>query len=120
MSAAWDRRGLAIGIVTGLTGLVVVLSVATADAQIYSWHTDDGTFYYVMEYLPGLNLGQLVQMCGPIPAGRAIHLVSQTCEALSEAHHQGVIHRDIKPGNIFAARRGGVFDVAKLLDFGLA
>ena len=43
MSAAWDRKGFAIGIVTGLTGLVVVVSVATADAQIYSWHTDDGT-----------------------------------------------------------------------------
>jgi serine/threonine-protein kinase len=43
----------------------------------------------------------------------------QTCDALSEAHSKGLVHRDIKPGNIFAANRGGVYDVAKLLDFGL-
>jgi serine/threonine-protein kinase len=100
-----------------------------ATAKLTHWNTveiydygraEDGTFYYVMEYLPGLNLGQLVDMYGPLPAGRAIHLLMQTCEALSEAHHQGLIHRDIKPANIFAAHRGGVYDVAKLLDFGLA
>ncbi len=81
--------------------------------------TSDGTFYYVMEYLPGLSLSALVDRYGPIPASRVIHLLSQTCDALAEAHGQGMIHRDIKPGNIFAALRGGVFDVAKLLDFGL-
>jgi serine/threonine-protein kinase len=81
--------------------------------------TDDGTFYYVMEYLPGLNLHQIVEMFGPMPPERAIHLLMQTCDALSEAHAKGLVHRDIKPGNIFAAHRGGVFDVAKLLDFGL-
>lgn len=81
--------------------------------------TDDGTFYYVMEYLPGLNLHQLVEMFGPLPSERAIHLLMQTCDALSEAHARGLVHRDIKPGNIFAAHRGGVYDVAKLLDFGL-
>ena len=81
--------------------------------------TDDGTFYYVMEYLPGLNLHQLVDMFGPMPAERAIHFLMQTCDALSEAHATGLVHRDIKPGNIFAAHRGGIYDVAKLLDFGL-
>ena len=69
--------------------------------------TDDGTFYYVMEYLPGLNLNQIVDMFGPMPAERAIHLLMQTCDALSEAHAKGLVHRDIKPGNIFAANRGG-------------
>lgn len=82
--------------------------------------TEDGTFYYVMEYLPGLSLAELVERHGPLPAGRVIHLLRQTCDALSEAHAVGLIHRDIKPGNIFAAQRGGVYDVAKLLDFGLA
>jgi serine/threonine-protein kinase len=89
--------------------------------EIYDYgSTADGMFYYVMEYLPGMNLDQLVEMHGPLPAGRVIHLLSQACEALDEAHHEGIIHRDIKPANIFAAHRGGVFDVAKLLDFGLA
>ena len=80
---------------------------------------DDGTFFYVMEYLPGMNLQELVETYGRMPPERAIHFLIQVCEALSEAHHQGLIHRDIKPANIFASERGGVFDVAKLLDFGL-
>jgi tRNA A-37 threonylcarbamoyl transferase component Bud32 len=88
--------------------------------EIYDYgRTDDGTFYYVMEYLPGMNLEDLVRMDGPLPAERVIYLLSQVCDALSEAHCKGMVHRDIKPANIFAARRGGVYDVAKLLDFGL-
>jgi serine/threonine-protein kinase len=55
-----------------------------------------------------------------MPPARVIHLLSQTCDALGEAHAQHLIHRDIKPANIFAARMGTVYDVAKLLDFGLA
>jgi serine/threonine-protein kinase len=82
--------------------------------------TDDGTFYYVMEYLPGHNLGELVADYGPLPAGRIVYLMRQVCEALAEAHEHGLVHRDIKPANIFCAYRGGLFDVAKLLDFGLA
>jgi serine/threonine-protein kinase len=81
---------------------------------------DDGTFYYVMEYLPGMNLSELVRRYGPMPAARVIHLVRQACDALQEAHDVGLVHRDIKPANIFAAVRGGLFDIAKLLDFGLA
>lgn len=82
-------------------------------------HADDGTFYYVMEYLPGKNLEHLVSCCGPLPPARAIHLLIQVCRALREAHNVGLLHRDIKPSNIIACERGGVFDVAKLLDFGL-
>jgi len=82
-------------------------------------HTTDGTFYYVMEYLPGLSLAELVAQHGAISPERTIHLLQQVCAALSEAHSMGLIHRDIKPGNIFVAQRGGVYDVAKLLDFGL-
>jgi serine/threonine-protein kinase len=80
---------------------------------------EDGTYYYVMEYLPGLNLAELVECHGPLPAGRAVYLLRQVCGALREAHASGLLHRDIKPSNIFAARRGGMDDVAKLLDFGL-
>jgi serine/threonine-protein kinase len=100
-----------------------------ATAKLSHWNTieifdygrsDDGTFYYVMEYLPGLSLSELVEKHGPLPPARAIHLLVQTCDALAEAHARGLIHRDLKPGNIFAAHRGGIHDVAKLLDFGLA
>ena len=82
-------------------------------------HAEDGTFYYVMEYLPGMNLQDLVEQHGPLPPGRAVHLVRQVCQALREAHGIGLIHRDIKPSNIFACERGKIYDVAKLLDFGL-
>jgi serine/threonine-protein kinase len=88
--------------------------------EIYDYgHADDGTFYYVMEYLPGQNLEHLVSCYGPLPPARAIHLLGQVCRALREAHNIGLLHRDIKPSNIIACERGGVFDVAKLLDFGL-
>ena len=82
-------------------------------------HAEDGTFYYVMEYLPGMNLEDLVEQHGPMPPERAVHLLRQVCQALREAHGIGLIHRDIKPSNIFACERGKVYDVAKLLDFGL-
>jgi len=90
----------------------------TVDIYDYG-RTEDGTYYYVMEYLPGLSLAELVEQFGPQPPGRAVYLLRQVCLALSEAHGAGLIHRDIKPSNIFASRRGGMDDVAKLLDFGL-
>jgi eukaryotic-like serine/threonine-protein kinase len=82
-------------------------------------HAQDGTFYYVMEYLPGLNLDTLVARYGPLPPERAIHFLRQVCRALREAHGVGLLHRDVKPSNVIACERGGVYDVAKLLDFGL-
>ncbi|MHB8900479.1 MAG: serine/threonine-protein kinase [Thermoguttaceae bacterium] len=88
--------------------------------EIYDYgRTDEGTFYYVMELLPGMSLEEIVREHGPLPAARVVHLLRQVCGALQEAHQVGLIHRDIKPANIFAAQRGGVCDVAKLLDFGL-
>src|SRR5262249_54929479 len=74
---------------------------------------------YVMEYLPGLSLAELVRRDGPLPPGRVIYLFRQVCAGLAEAHGLGLVHRDLKPGNIFVAVRGGEADVAKVLDFGL-
>ena len=88
--------------------------------EIYDYgHIEDGTFYYVMEYLPGISLQDLVTKYGPLPAGRAIYLFRQVCAGLAEAHGLGLVHRDLKPANIFVSVRGGESDVAKVLDFGL-
>lgn len=88
--------------------------------EIYDYgHSPDGTFFYVMEYLPGMTLQEMIDRHGPLPAGRAIHFLRQVCAALKEAHGIGLIHRDIKPSNVLVCQRGGVADVAKLLDFGL-
>ena len=81
--------------------------------------TDDGTFYYVMELLDGFDLETLVKRFGPVSPERAIHLLSHTCQSLAEAHTRGLIHRDVKPSNIFACRLGLQVDYAKVLDFGL-
>ena len=76
----------------------------------------DGTLYYVMEYLPGLSLEELVIRNGPLPLGRVVHLLGQLCDALGEAHGLGILHLDIKPSNAIV----GEGDAVKLLDFGLA
>lgn len=88
--------------------------------EIYDYGlTADGVFFYVMEFLPGMSLQEIVERTGPMSPARVIHLLRQVCEALEEAHATGLIHRDIKPANVFAAERGGIRDFAKLLDFGL-
>jgi serine/threonine-protein kinase len=101
---------------------------AKATALLRSPHTvevydfgksEDGSLYFVMEYLDGMDLERLVSRFGPLPAGRAIHLLRQACLSLAEAHGKGLLHRDVKPANVFVARMGTSTDVVKVVDFGL-
>jgi serine/threonine-protein kinase len=88
--------------------------------QIYDFgNTASGTIFYVMEYLSGLSLEEMVKRHGPLPPGRAVYLLRQLCGALHEAHLLGMVHRDLKPSNVMICEIGGQHDVAKLLDFGL-
>jgi len=87
---------------------------------IYDYgHTEEGVFYYVMEYLDGFSLEDLIRKHGPQPEGRVIYILRQLCDSLSEAHQLRMIHRDVKPANIMLTRYGGLHDFVKLLDFGL-
>ncbi|NNG15572.1 MAG: serine/threonine protein kinase [Gemmatimonadales bacterium] len=101
---------------------------AQATAQMHSPHTisvydfgisGEGTFYYVMELLDGFDLESFVRQFGPLPAERVIHLLCQACDSLGEAHEAGLIHRDVKPANMFVCRYGRDVDFIKVLDFGL-
>ena len=81
---------------------------------------DEGSFYYVMELLDGVDTNALIKRFGPIPAERVVHILRQMCHSLSEAESYGLVHRDIKPANIFLCRYGEDYDFVKVLDFGLA
>ncbi|GEM_PF-2101999 len=81
--------------------------------------TPDGTLYYAMEFLSGINLEDLVLNKGAVNTARVIYILQQICASLDEAHSKDMIHRDIKPANIMLCERGGMYDRVKVLDFGL-
>jgi serine/threonine protein kinase len=101
---------------------------ARATARLQSPHTievydyggiADGSFYYVMELLDGIDLDTLVRDHGPQPAERVASILRQAASSLEEAHGDGLLHRDIKPANLFLCRKGADVDFVKVLDFGL-
>jgi serine/threonine-protein kinase len=134
---AWDlslRRNVALKILRASTAaspdtVKRFEREAHAAGQLRSRHvvqvfdfgaSDDGLYYIAMEYLPGMDLGTLVEEFGPLPPARAIDAVMQACRGLEEAHAAGIIHRDLKPHNLFLTRVDEEPDFVKLLDFGIA
>jgi serine/threonine protein kinase len=82
--------------------------------------TADGSAYFVMEFLEGVELGSVIEREGALEVARAVRIAQQICRALSAAHTAGIIHRDLKPENIFLTIRDGTTDFVKVLDFGIA
>jgi serine/threonine-protein kinase len=103
---------------------------ARAAARLQSRHVvqvfdngalEDGTPYIVMELLAGENLAQRIARLGPLALGNALNVLGQACKALSRAHAAGIVHRDIKPDNIFLSRTpDDDAEIVKVLDFGVA
>jgi DNA-binding NtrC family response regulator len=88
--------------------------------RIYDFGVSEtGSFYFVMELLAGMDLASVVQRFGPLPPERVVAVLRQACRSLAEAHAAGLLHRDIKPQNLFLCRLGVDFDIVKVLDFGL-
>jgi serine/threonine-protein kinase len=123
-----DRDALASDPTAAKASIARFEREAKATASLRSPHTvelydygvgQDGTLYYVMELLDGIDLHQLVRQKGPLPPERVIHVLNQSCASLAEAHQQGLVHRDIKPANIYLCRLGVECDFVKVLDFGL-
>jgi serine/threonine-protein kinase len=81
---------------------------------------DDGAPFIVMEYLDGIEFAKLIQKEGALSIARLVHIVTQVCSALSAAHARGIVHRDMKPENIYLVRRGDDVDFVKVLDFGIS
>jgi hypothetical protein len=101
---------------------------ARATAQLRSPHTvkiydygvtTEGGLFYVMELLNGYDLDTVVREHGPLSAERVVHVLLQATRSLAEAHDNGIVHRDVKPANIFLCREGLDLDFVKVLDFGL-
>ncbi len=82
--------------------------------------TDDGRFYFVMEFLDGVTIASLLHRQGALPVQRMVNVALQTTRALAAAHAQGIVHRDMKPENVMVLQRPGQPDFVKVLDFGVA
>ena len=117
-SLGWDQE----------TALARFEREAQVTAALQSPHTvelydygvsENGTIYYVMELLDGIDLDEMVKKHGALPAERVVHILRQVCASLGEAHRRDLVHRDVKPANIFLCKRAFEYDFVKVLDFGL-
>jgi len=85
-------------------------------AAVYDWGQERGTYYIVMEFVEGRSLRDIIRTEGPLPAAAAARIAGELADALAFAHRNGVVHRDVKPGNVLITASGQV----KLTDFGIA
>jgi serine/threonine-protein kinase len=81
--------------------------------------TRDGRAFVVMEFLEGESLSQLIMRDAPLPVERSLAIVKQVASALGAAHAKGIVHRDVKPENVYLVRRGEL-DFVKVVDFGVS
>jgi serine/threonine-protein kinase len=84
--------------------------------RMYDLNEEEGTPFITMEYVPGEDLKGMIRMTGQLSVGRALSISKQICEGLTEAHHLGVVHRDLKSRNIMIDKEGN----ARIMDFGIA
>jgi serine/threonine protein kinase len=106
----FQREARAAG-ATGHDHIVEIIDLGMAE---------DGAPFLVMEYLEGENLAEVLQREGRLPPHRACHILAQALDALAAVHEEGVVHRDLKPDNLFLTRRAGRPDYVKVLDFGIS
>ena len=108
----WARFEREAQVASGLTSPHTV--------RIYDYGaSDDGIAYIAMELLRGLDLADVVLGYGPMDVRRAVHVMRQASRSLAEAHERGLVHRDVKPANLFVLSSGDAPDFVKVLDFGL-
>jgi eukaryotic-like serine/threonine-protein kinase len=117
-AGAWEQRQIQKRFETEAQAIASLRSPHTVEIYDYGL-AENGSLYYAMEYLEGLDAETLVNEYGPQPPGRVVSFLRQACESLEEAHDAGLIHRDVKASNIFICRLGKQSDFVKVLDFGL-